>query len=85
MQNLRNLCLRWNRIKIIENLQMLVTLNELDLYDNQITKIENLSSLVNLKYAKLNLINCVLSIFMCTNVTFLLLLILEFLIYHSIV
>lgn len=49
MQNLRSLCLRWNRIKIIENLQMHITLNELDLYDNQITKIENLSSLVNLK------------------------------------
>lgn len=85
MQNLRNLCLRWNRIKIIENLEMLVTLNELDLYDNQITKIENLSSLVNLKYAKFNLINYVSCIFICTNVTFLLLLILEFSTYHSIV
>lgn len=69
MQNLRNLCLRWNRIKIIENLQMLVTLNELDLYDNQITKIENLSSLVNLKYAKFNLINYILGIFICIHVT----------------
>lgn len=49
MLNLRSLCLRWNHIKAIENIQMLVSLNELDLYDNQITKIENLSSLINLK------------------------------------
>lgn len=49
MKNLRSICLRWNRIKTIENLQMLVNLSELDLYDNQITKIENLSDLINLK------------------------------------
>lgn len=49
MQNLRSLCLRWNRIKTIENLETLVNLTELDLYDNQITKIENLSGLTNLK------------------------------------
>ncbi len=37
-------------IRKIEGLDMLVTLQELDLYDNQIEKIENLELLVNLKY-----------------------------------
>jgi protein phosphatase 1 regulatory subunit 7 len=37
-------------IKNIEGLDTLVTLQELDLYDNQIEKLENLELLVNLKY-----------------------------------
>jgi protein phosphatase 1 regulatory subunit 7 len=40
---------RWNLIKKIENLETLVTLRELELYDNQITTLENLDSLVNLE------------------------------------
>lgn len=40
--------MRWNFIKKIENLQSLTTLEELEFYDNQITKIENLEALVNL-------------------------------------
>jgi hypothetical protein len=40
---------RNNLIKKIENLNCLVTLRELELYDNQITKIENLDQLVNLE------------------------------------
>ena len=40
---------RWNLIKKIENLDTLVTLRELELYDNQITVLENLDSLVNLE------------------------------------
>jgi protein phosphatase 1 regulatory subunit 7 len=43
------LYMRWNLIKKIENLETLVTLEELEFYDNQITKIENLGTLVNLK------------------------------------
>jgi protein phosphatase 1 regulatory subunit 7 len=42
--------MRWNLIKKIENLDSLTTLEELELYDNQITKIEGLNALVNLKY-----------------------------------
>lgn len=44
------LYLRWNLIKKIENLDTLVTLQELELYDNQITTIENLDALVKLEY-----------------------------------
>lgn len=43
------LTMRWNFIKRIENLSPLVTLRELELYDNQLTKIENLEALVNLE------------------------------------
>jgi hypothetical protein len=32
----KTLCLRWNLIKKIENLSMLTTLKELELYDNQV-------------------------------------------------
>ena len=39
-------------IKKIEGLDALITLEELDLYDNQLEKIENLEPLVNLKYKK---------------------------------
>ncbi len=46
---LETLCLRWNLIKRIENLDCLAeTLTELDLYDNQIGEIECLGALVNL-------------------------------------
>ena len=41
-------------INSIEGLDTLVTLQELDLYDNQIEKIENLDQLVNLKYDRLH-------------------------------
>ena len=41
-------------ISKIINLDSLVNLTELDLYDNQLTKIENLDSLVNLTYLYLN-------------------------------
>lgn len=41
--------MRWNLIKKIENLGTLTTLEELEFYDNQITKIENIETLVNLK------------------------------------
>lgn len=41
--------MRWNLIKKIENLDSLTTLEELELYDNQITKIEGLEALINLK------------------------------------
>lgn len=43
------LYLRWNLIKKIENIETLVTLQELELYDNQITEIENLETLVNME------------------------------------
>lgn len=43
------LYLRWNLIKKIENLEKLTTLQELELYDNQITEIENLDTLTNLE------------------------------------
>jgi protein phosphatase 1 regulatory subunit 7 len=39
-------------IEKIEGLDALITLEELDLYDNQLEKIENLEPLVNLKYKK---------------------------------
>jgi protein phosphatase 1 regulatory subunit 7 len=39
-------------IEKIEGLDVLITLEELDLYDNQLEKIENLEPLVNLKYKK---------------------------------
>jgi Leucine-rich repeat (LRR) protein len=37
-----------NLLSKIENLHLLTTLTELDLYDNQITKIEGLEALINL-------------------------------------
>jgi len=43
------LTLRWNMLKTIENLSPLVTLTELELYDNQITEITGLEALVNLE------------------------------------
>ena len=50
LTQLETLCLRWNMIKKIENLNTLgSTLTELELYDNQITVLENLDSLVNLE------------------------------------
>ena len=49
----QTLCFRRNLIIKIEGLDRLVTLQELDLYDNQIEKIENLEKLTNLKYRKL--------------------------------
>ena len=52
------LYLRWNLIKKIENLDTLVTLTELELYDNQITIIENLDALVNLECVSLILFCC---------------------------
>lgn len=36
MRNLKSLCMRWNLLKKVENLQALTTLVELDLYDNQV-------------------------------------------------
>lgn len=45
----QTLSLRQNLIKTIENLEMLVTLKELDLYDNQICKLENLQTLKELE------------------------------------
>lgn len=51
---LQTLCFRRNLIIKIEGLDRLVTLQELDLYDNQIEKIENLEKLMNLKYRTLN-------------------------------
>lgn len=41
--------MRWNLIKKIENLDHLTELQELELYDNQITELENLNCLVNLE------------------------------------
>lgn len=50
------LYMRWNLIKKIENLDTLgESLEELEFYDNQITKIENLGALVNLKWVKENI------------------------------
>ncbi len=46
---LQTMCLRQNLVKKIEGLSTLVTLRELDLYDNQLTKVENLDELVNLE------------------------------------
>ncbi len=49
LTRLETLCLRWNLVKRIENLDCLAeNLTELDLYDNQIAKLENLGALVNL-------------------------------------
>ena len=45
----QRLCLRQNLISKIEGLSEIVTLNELDLYDNRISSIENLESLVDLE------------------------------------
>lgn len=50
-KNLKNLCLRQNLLKKIENLGPLSeSLLELDLYDNLLTEIENLQCLTNLTY-----------------------------------
>ena len=49
LKQVETLCLRWNLIKTIENLDTLTSLRELELYDNQITVINNLSTLVNLE------------------------------------
>ncbi len=49
LRRVETVCLRWNLIKRVENLDCLAdTLTELDLYDNQIAELENLGSLVNL-------------------------------------
>ena len=45
----RSLSLRNNLVRRIENLSMLTTLTELDLYDNILKKIEGIDSLVNLE------------------------------------
>lgn len=39
LTHIESLCLRWNLIKRIENLERLVTLTELDLYDNQVASV----------------------------------------------
>lgn len=36
LSHIETLCLRWNLLKRIENLEKLTTLTELDLYDNQV-------------------------------------------------
>ncbi|XP_077292848.1 uncharacterized protein LOC143915901 [Arctopsyche grandis] len=54
LTKLERLCLRWNLIKKIENLNTLTTLVELEFYDNQITCIENLDCLVNLEILDLS-------------------------------
>uniref|UniRef100_A0A0R3SXB9 DUF1981 domain-containing protein n=1 Tax=Hymenolepis diminuta TaxID=6216 RepID=A0A0R3SXB9_HYMDI len=60
--NARKLCLRNNLIKVIENLEPLAEiLEDLDLYDNQITKIENLDCLkvieiLDLSYNRIRMI-----------------------------
>nr|CDS25689.2 brefeldin A inhibited guanine [Hymenolepis microstoma] len=60
--NARKLCLRNNLIKLIENLEPLAeVLEDLDLYDNQITKIENLDCLkvleiLDLSYNRIRMI-----------------------------
>ena len=36
LKQVETLCLRWNLIKTIENVSMLTTLRELELYDNQV-------------------------------------------------
>lgn len=45
----QTISLRQNLIKQIENLESLVSLRELDLYDNQIRKLENLQTLTELE------------------------------------
>ena len=45
----QTLSLRQNLIKCVENLESLVSLRELDLYDNQIRKLENLDALTELE------------------------------------
>lgn len=45
----QTISLRQNLIKRIENLDSLVSLKELDLYDNQIRKLENLQALTELE------------------------------------
>ncbi|KAK0400699.1 hypothetical protein QR680_015406 [Steinernema hermaphroditum] len=47
-QELQELCLRQNFIKVVENLTHL-TLENLELYDNQLTEIQGLDQLVNLE------------------------------------
>uniref|UniRef100_A0A1I7TWL9 Protein HIRA n=1 Tax=Caenorhabditis tropicalis TaxID=1561998 RepID=A0A1I7TWL9_9PELO len=46
----RNLSLRWNLLKRIENIGCLESLTHLNLNDNQIEKIENLDTLINLEF-----------------------------------
>lgn len=49
LTNLTKLDLSFNYIEVIENLEKLVRIEALSLYDNRITKIESLDELENLK------------------------------------